>query len=110
MNKKQATKAELVNLVAVYMRKTQNAPIAKSVVNAVFTALLAVMETALLDGKTIPLPNIGRLKTTRRAARKIYHPKTREFITISARRAVYFVPATRFKAKLINAEKRKTAR
>lgn len=77
-------KGELIKAVAEKLNITQVD--ARATLEGVFE----VFEDALVEGKRIPLGEIGRLEVRERAARKGRNPKTGEEIEISASKTIAF--------------------
>lgn len=67
---------------------------------AALEGLLDVWVAALVKGDTVQLAGFGNFKPKTRAARKGINPKTKEPITISAKKAVGFSAAKTLKETL----------
>lgn len=77
-------KQEFIKAVAQHLDTTQVE--SRTTLEGVF----AVIEEALVEGKKVPLGDLGRLSTVERAARKGRNPQTGEEIEIPARKAVKY--------------------
>lgn len=94
--------SDLINgIQAGAIQKRDGQHISKADVEAVLAALadVATAELQTEDGE-IPLPGIGKLKATTRAARAGVNPATGAAIEIPAKNAVKFVPAKALKEAL----------
>ena len=87
-------KAELIDEVS------KAAGVSKTQVEAVLNAAGAVATDALWGGDDVPLPGLGKLTVTQRAARIGRNPATGEALSIPARKAVTFGAAKALKDAL----------
>lgn len=88
-------KQEFINAVAEKLEITKKD--AKETVEGVFE----VVEDTLVEGKKVPLGNLGRFEVTERSARKGRNPQTGEEIQIPARNAVVY-KASQYAKDLVN--------
>lgn len=84
-------KADFIKSVAEKLEITQKE--ARSITEGVFETV----EDALVEGKKVPLGNLGKLGTVERAARKGHNPQTGEEIVIPARTAPKFTASKHLK-------------
>ena len=86
------TKQELIDSITNELG-CAGTPISKVQVDAVLNRLSIVAARTLKAGGDLPLPGIGKLKATQRAARTGRNPATGKAIQIAAKKAVKLVPA-----------------
>ena len=77
-------KADLINEVAKVVETKKDA---QAAVECVFDSI----EKALKTGDTVTLVGLGKLKVSKRSARKGLNPKTKEVIQIAAKKVPKFV-------------------
>lgn len=68
-------------------------PISKTQVDAVLVRYSVVAARTLSEGGDVPLPGLGKLKASHRAARTDRNPSTGETIEIAAKYGAKLVPA-----------------
>jgi nucleoid DNA-binding protein len=66
-------------------------------------ATVAVLQKELLAGKSVQLQNFGTLEMTRKNARTVVHPKTKELTTIPEKMQLTFKANATIKEQLKNA-------
>lgn len=66
------------------------------------SATVAVLQKELLGGKSVQLHNFGTLEMTRRNARTVVHPKTKELTTIPEKMQLTFKANATIKEQLKN--------
>lgn len=66
------------------------------------SATVAVLQKELLGGKSVQLQNFGTLEMTRRNARTVVHPKTKELTTIPEKMQLTFKANATIKEQLKN--------
>ena len=66
------------------------------------SATVAVLQKELLGGKSVQLQNFGTLEMTRRNARTVVHPKTKELTTIPEKMQLTFKANSTIKEQLKN--------
>ena len=66
-------------------------------------ATVAVLQKELLAGKSVQLQNFGTLEMTRKNARTVVHPKTKELTTIPEKMQLTFKANAPIKEQLKNA-------
>ena len=67
------------------------------------SATVAVLQKELLAGKCVQLQNFGTLEMTRKNARTVVHPKTKELTTIPEKMQLTFKANATIKEQLKNA-------
>ena len=80
------TKKELVSEIA------KRAGLRKTDAKKALDAMMEAVEAELKEGREVRLVGFGTWKVVERAERKGVNPRTREKITIPARKVVKFVP------------------
>jgi DNA-binding protein HU-beta len=80
-------KAQLVSLISEFSSEN------KATVERVLGGLSAAVSDGLAEGHEITLPDIGKLKPVKKAARQARNPRTGESVEVPARVAAKFVPA-----------------
>ncbi|HID79309.1 MAG TPA: HU family DNA-binding protein [Aquifex aeolicus] len=85
------TKAELI------ARAAEKAGVSKKQADRCLKAFLETITDALQKGEKIALPGFGIFQVKERSERKGRNPRTKEIITIPARKVVTFKPAKRLK-------------
>lgn len=88
-------KAEFIKAVAEKLETTQVD--ARATLDSVFEAI----EDALVEGKKVPLGDLGRLEVRERPARKARNPQTQEVIDVPARNAIAY-KASKHARELVN--------
>ena len=66
------------------------------------SATVAVLQKELLGGKSVQLQNFGTLEMTRKNARNVVHPKTKELTTIPEKMQLSFKVSNTIKEELKN--------
>ena len=66
------------------------------------SATVAVLQKELLGGKSVQLQNFGTLEMTRKNARTVVHPKTKELTTIPEKMQLSFKVSNTIKEELKN--------
>lgn len=89
-NRRKMNKGQLIDSLAD--RTGFPRPQAAAIVNAIFGVDSGIITEELSRGGTVVLTGFGRFATRQRAARTGVDPRTREKITIPARRACTFAP------------------
>jgi len=84
-------KADLVSVLA------ERSGLYNKQATALLDDLADVVQAQLATGGEVTLPGIGKLAVTERAERTGRNPQTGEAITIPARKAPKFTPASRLK-------------
>lgn len=84
-------KVELVEALA------SKAGLTKADATRALDGVVAVVTEALVKGDKVPLAGLGTFGVSKRAARTGRNPRTGETVTIAARNAVTFKPATALK-------------
>jgi len=87
-------KQEFIKAVAEKLEVTQKD--ARATLDSVFK----VFEDILVEGRSIPLGEIGKFTVTERSARKGRNPQTGEELDIAASLAVKFKPSQKIKDKV----------
>ncbi len=82
------------------MRIQQHAGISKDEAAEVLEWILSLLKTTLQAGEPIIISGFGRFAVRNKNARPGRNPRTRETMTISARRAVSFQASKLFKAEI----------
>jgi len=80
------TKKELVSEIA------KRAGLRKADARKALDAMMEAVEAELKEGREVRLVGFGTWKVVERAERKGVNPRTREKITIPARKVVKFIP------------------
>lgn len=88
------TKKEFVNAVA------EKAKITKKSALTLTNTVLEVLEESLKKGEEVRIPGFGTFKVLLRKERKARHPRTKQEITIPAKKVVKFVPGSQLKLKI----------
>lgn len=88
------TKSELIAALS------ENPYLNKKTAGPVLAHLFHIIKSELLNGGTVTLSGIGKLKAEDKPERRGRNPRTGETITIPARRSALFVPATKLKAAM----------
>ena len=83
---------ELIDTITNELQVT-GVPISKTAVTAVLSRLGEVATRALDSGFDVPLPGLGKLKITERAARSGHNPQTGQPMEVPAKRVVKFTEA-----------------
>lgn len=86
------TKQKLIDTITEELG-AHGTPISKTQVDAVLVRYSMVAARTLHNGGDVPLPGLGKLKASHRAARPGRNPSTGEVIEISAKYGVKFTPA-----------------
>ncbi len=84
------TKKELIDTITQELGAT-GTPISKTQVAAVLEQFGAVATRAFKRGFDVPLPGLGKLKPTERAARNGRNPSTGQPMQVPAKRLIKFV-------------------
>ena len=74
----------------------------KTPAEELLSATVAVLQKELLGGKSVQLQNFGTLEMTRRNARTVVHPKTKELTTIPEKMQLTFKANATIKEQLKN--------
>ncbi|WP_028500457.1 HU family DNA-binding protein [Microvirgula aerodenitrificans] len=94
------TKTELIERITEDLRIQHMRTTSKGELLAFLDSLAAVTTRALLANDSVPLPGIGKLSASQRAARSGRNPATGESIKIPARRVPHFSPSKMLKGAL----------
>ena len=94
------TKAELVSLVA------KDTEMTKAASERILNSMIANIQEALVNGKTIQLIGFGSFSTTKRAARTGRNPQTGKKINIPAKTVPKFKPGKNLR-EAVNSPKKK---
>ena len=94
------TKAELVSLVA------KDTEMTKAASERILNSMIANIQEALVNGKTIQLIGFGSFSTTKRAARTGRNPQTGKKINIPAKVVPKFKPGKNLR-EAVNSPKKK---
>lgn len=81
------TQKDLIDTIALELG-VSGTPVSKTQVDAVLNRLSIVTARTLKDGGDVPLPGIGKLKASQRAARTGRNPSTGQAIEIPAKTVV----------------------
>lgn len=76
--------------------------ITKTHTEELLNATVAILQKELLAGKSVQLQNFGTLEMTRKKARTVVHPKTKEVTTIPEKMQLSFKVSNTIKEKLKN--------
>lgn len=90
------TNKDLINQIASSTSMT------KTHTEELLSATVAVLQKELLGGKTVQLQNFGTLEMTRKNARTIVHPKTKELTIVPEKMQLSFKPSNTIKEQLKN--------
>lgn len=90
------TNKDLINQVASSTSMT------KTRTEELLSATVAVLQKELLGGKSVQLQNFGTLEMTRKNARTIVHPKTKELTIVPEKMQLSFKPSNTIKEQLKN--------
>lgn len=93
-------KADLVDAITNKMKVVHDRPVSKTDVSAFLESLGDVCQSALISGKELSLPGIGKLTVTERSARTGRNPKTGETIEIAASKSAKFAVTRSLKEAL----------
>jgi DNA-binding protein HU-beta len=90
------TNKDLINQIAASTSMT------KTRTEELLSATVAVLQKELLGGKSVQLQNFGTLEMTRKNARTIVHPKTKELTIVPEKMQLSFKPSNNIKEQLKN--------
>ena len=90
------TNKDLINQIASSTSMT------KTRTEELLSATVAVLQKELLGGKSVQLQNFGTLEMTRKSARTIVHPKTKELTIVPEKMQLSFKPSNSIKEQLKN--------
>ena len=90
------TNKDLINQLASSTSMT------KTHTEELLSATVAVLQKELLGGKSVQLQNFGTLEMTRKNARTIVHPKTKELTIVPEKMQLSFKPSNTIKEQLKN--------
>lgn len=90
------TNKDLINQIASSTSMT------KTRTEELLSATVAVLQKELLGGKSVQLQNFGTLEMTRKNARTIVHPKTKELTIVPEKMQLSFKPSNTIKEQLKN--------
>ena len=90
------TNKDLINQIASSTSMT------KTHTEELLSATVAVLQKELLGGKSVQLQNFGTLEMTRKNARTIVHPKTKELTIVPEKMQLSFKPSNTIKEQLKN--------
>ena len=90
------TNKDLINQIAASTSMT------KTRTEELLSATVAVLQKELLGGKSVQLQNFGTLEMTRKNARTIVHPKTKELTIVPEKMQLSFKPSNSIKEQLKN--------
>ena len=90
------TNKDLINQIAASTSMT------KTRTEELLSATVAVLQKELLGGKSVQLQNFGTLEMTRKNARTIVHPKTKELTIVPEKMQLSFKPSNTIKEQLKN--------
>lgn len=90
------TNKDLINQIASSTSMT------KTRTEELLSATIAVLQKELLGGKSVQLQNFGTLEMTRKNARTIVHPKTKELTIVPEKMQLSFKPSNTIKEQLKN--------
>lgn len=90
------TNKDLINQIASSTSMT------KTHTEELLSVTVAVLQKELLGGKTVQLQNFGTLEMTRKNARTIVHPKTKELTIVPEKMQLSFKPSNTIKEQLKN--------
>lgn len=90
------TNKDLINQIASSTSMT------KTRTEELLSATVAVLQKELLGGKSVQLQNFGTLEMTRKNARTIVHPKTKELTIVPEKMQLSFKPSNSIKEQLKN--------
>ena len=90
------TNKDLINQIASSTSMT------KTRTEELLSATVAVLQKELLGGKSVQLQNFGTLEMTRKSARTIVHPKTKELTIVPEKMQLSFKPSNTIKEQLKN--------
>ena len=90
------TNKDLINQIASSTSMT------KTRTEELLSATVAILHKELLGGKSVQLQNFGTLEMTRKNARTIVHPKTKELTIVPEKMQLSFKPSNSIKEQLKN--------
>ena len=90
------TNKDLINQIASSTSMT------KTRTEELLSATVAILQKELLGGKSVQLQNFGTLEMTRKNARTIVHPKTKELTIVPEKMQLSFKPSNSIKEQLKN--------
>ena len=90
------TNKDLINQIASSTSMT------KTRTEELLSATVAILQKELLGGKSVQLQNFGTLEMTRKNARTIVHPKTKELTIVPEKMQLSFKPSNTIKEQLKN--------
>ena len=90
------TNKDLINQIASSTSMT------KTRTEELLSATVAILQKELLGGKSVQLQNFGTLEMTRKSARTIVHPKTKELTIVPEKMQLSFKPSNSIKEQLKN--------
>ena len=90
------TNKDLINQIASSTSMT------KTRTEELLSATVAVLQKELLGGKSVQLQNFGTLEMTRKNARTIVHPKTKELTIVPEKMQLNFKVSNTIKEELKN--------
>lgn len=94
-------KAEIIERVYDLMQANEELQDAsRKQISEIIDALKTVLANNLAKGNEIRLSELGTFKTVSKAERKARNPQTGEIITVAARKAVTFKPATSLREEI----------
>lgn len=91
------TKTELIDLLTQTMKVHHDRAVNKADAAAFLDSLSIITTTTLEAGGEVPLPGLGKLSVSARAAREGRNPRTGETIQIAASRKLKFAPTKALK-------------